>query len=166
MTGTFKIGDVAKATGLTVKTIRYYELLRLLDETERTESGYRLYRREDIERLEFIKQAKQLGLSLDEIRDILVLYEHSQAPCIHVLALLDQKLEQVETSIKELNQFRLELTRLRAESQERLEQLPEEDRICGIIERGIHARGEVALAWLEARRKDPQRTREEHRDRA
>ena len=148
-----KIGEIAKSTGLTTKTIRYYELNRLLEEPERTESGYRLYDTEDVERLEFVKKAKRLGLSLEEIRDILQLHAQRQAPCVHVLALPDQKLDQVDTIIKELDQFRLELMRLRAESQVRLEQLPEEARICGIIERGIHAKGEAAVTWLERRRK-------------
>lgn len=148
-----KIGEIAKQTGLTTKTIRYYEFHRLLEEPQRTESGYRLYGPADVERLEFIKNAKQLGLSLVEIRDILVLHEQKQAPCIHVLALLDQKLEQVGDVMRKLDEFRSELTRLRAESQVRLEQLPEDARICGIIEQGIHAKGEVALTWLEGRRK-------------
>ncbi|MDA1347287.1 MAG: heavy metal-responsive transcriptional regulator [Chloroflexi bacterium] len=153
MTGTLKIGQLAKATGLTVKTVRYYELLRLLEEPQRTESGYRLYGPKDVERLEFIKQAKQLGLSLDEIRDILVLHEQRQTPCVHVLALLDQKLEHVDVILRELDEFRTELMRLRAESQVRLEQLPDDARICGIIERGVHAKGELALTWLEGSRK-------------
>ena len=148
-----KIGEIAKATGLTTKTIRFYELHRLLEKPERTESGYRLYGPEDVERLEFVKKAKRLGLSLEEIRDILQLHEQSQAPCVHVLALLDQKLDQVDGIMRDLDEFRQELTRLRAESQVRLEQLPEDARICGIIERGIHGKGQVALTWLEGRRK-------------
>jgi len=151
MNSGMKIGELAKATGLTTKTIRYYELNRLLKEPERTESGYRIYGEADVERLEFVKKAKRLGLSLEEIREILVLHEQSQAPCVHVLALLDRKLHQVEDIIRELEEFRRELMRLRVESQVRLEQLPEESRICGIIERGVHHRGEVALAWIEGR---------------
>ena len=147
-----KIGEIAKATGLTTKTIRFYELHRLLEEPQRTESGYRMYGEEDVQRLEFIKKAKRLGLSLDEIRDILILHQQSQTPCVHVLALLDRKLGQVEDIVRELEEFRLELMRLRVESQVRLEQLPEDMRICGIIERGTHHRGEVALAWLEGRK--------------
>ena len=149
--GTMKIGELANATGLTTKTIRYYELNRLLQEPERTESGYRMYGEADVERLEFIKKAKSLGLSLEEIRDILLLYEQRQSPCVHVLALLDRKLEQVDNMISELDEFRHELLRLRLESQIRLEQLPEESRICGIIERGIHRKGEAALALVEGR---------------
>ena len=146
-----KIGELAKATGLTTKTIRYYELHRLLEDPERTESGYRMYGETDVERLEFVKKAKRLGLSLEEIRAIWILHEHSQSPCVHVLALLDQKLEQVEEIIRGLEEFRRELMRLRVESQVRLEQLPEDARICGIIERGVHHKGEVALAWIEGR---------------
>ncbi len=63
-----KIGELAKETGLTAKTIRFYEGIQLLDDPGRTESGYRQYGAEDVERLEFIKKAKRLGLSLDEIR--------------------------------------------------------------------------------------------------
>ena len=148
MNKNMKIGELAKATGLTTKTIRYYELHRLLEDPERTESGYRMYGEGDVERLEFVKKAKRLGLSLEEIREILILHEQTQSPCVHVLALLDRNLENVDGIIRDLEEFRRELIRLRVESQVRLEQLPEDGRICGIIERGVHHKGEVALAWM------------------
>ena len=118
-----QIGQLANATGLTTKTIRYYELNRLLKEPERTESGYRIYGQEDVERLEFVKKAKRLGLSLEEIRDVLQLHAQRQAPCVHVLALLDQKLDQLDDIMREMDEFRQELMRLRAESQVRQEPL-------------------------------------------
>ena len=148
MNNGMKIGELANATGLTTKTIRYYELHRLREEPERTDSGYRMYGEEDVERLEFVKKAKNLGLSLEEIRDILVLYEQRLSPCVHVLALLDRKLEQIDNMISTLDEFRRELLRLRLESQVRLEQLPEESRVCGIIERGIHRTEEVPLTLV------------------
>ncbi len=157
-----KIGEMAKETGLTTKTIRYYELNRLLEEPERTESGYRIYGQEDMERLEFVKKAKRLGLSLEEIRDVLQLHAQRQSPCVHVLALLDRKLEQLADVMREMDEFRQDLLRLRVESQVRLEQLPDDARICGIIERGIHGKGQVALNWLEGSRK---RSRGESRGR-
>jgi DNA-binding transcriptional MerR regulator len=97
----------------------------------------------------FIKKAKHLGLSLDEIKGILDLRNQRQTPCVHVLALLDQKLAQADAVIRDLSRFRRELAQLRDESKARLAELPEESQVCGIIERGIHARGELALAWLE-----------------
>ncbi len=148
-----KIGELAKLTGLTAKTIRYYELLRLLDEPERTESGYRMYGEADVERLEFVKKAKRLGLSLEEIRDILQLHAQRQAPCVHVLALLDQKLDKLDDIMREMDDFRQELMRLRVESQVRLEQIPDDASICGIIERDVHEKGQVALMWMEGRSK-------------
>ncbi|MCH9035847.1 MAG: MerR family transcriptional regulator, partial [Chloroflexi bacterium] len=59
-----KIGEAGQQAGLTTKTIRYYELLGLLHEPERTDSGYRLYEEKNVERLTFIRKAKSLGFSL------------------------------------------------------------------------------------------------------
>jgi len=146
-----KIGELAERTGFSTKAIRYYELLGLLAEPERTESGYRLYGPEDVERLEFIEKAKRLGFSLDDIRDVLVLHQQQEAPCVHVLALVEQKLRRVDGVLKELRAFRQELAGLHREAAQRLEQMPEGARVCGIIERGVHAKGEAALAWLEFR---------------
>jgi len=148
-----KIGELAKETGLTAKTIRFYEGVQLLDDPGRTESGYRQYGAEDVERLEFIKNAKRLGLSLDEIRDILKIRALSQSPCVHVRALLDQKLEQVDAVIRQLEEFRQALQQLGAESHEVVEQAAVQPCICGIIEKGIDADGQVAMAWVERRRK-------------
>ncbi|MBI4328393.1 MAG: heavy metal-responsive transcriptional regulator [Chloroflexi bacterium] len=148
-----KIGELAREAGVTAKTVRYYEQLGLLEEPPRTEARYRIYGPAHAERLEFIVQAKRLGLLLGEVRDILTLHEQRQAPCVHVLALLDQKLEQVQAIMEDLQQFQREVRRLKAESERRLAGLPVGARICGIIEQGIHARGEVALAWLEGRGK-------------
>ena len=146
-----KIGELAKRTGFTTKTIRYYELLGLVAEPERTQSGYRLYTEDDVNRLGFIEKAKRLGFSLEDIRDILALHQQQQTPCVHVLALLDQKLKQVDDVLRDLKVFQKELAGLRKESAEQLERLPAGAAICGIVERGVHARGEAALAWLEFR---------------
>lgn len=139
-----KIGELALRTGISTKTIRYYELVGLLPEAPRTESGYRLYPESDCQRLEFVKKAKALGLSLSDIRDVLALHEANQPPCVHVLALLDQKLAYMDALIQSLHEFREELARLRREASEQLERLPVGSAICGIIERGIHTRGELA----------------------
>jgi DNA-binding transcriptional MerR regulator len=70
-----RIGELATRFGLNPKTIRYYEEIGLLPRAERSDSGYRLYDEHDVERLGFIRRAKTLGLSLDEIRDILSVQE-------------------------------------------------------------------------------------------
>ena len=148
-----KIGQLAKLTGFTTKAIRYYEMLGLLPRPRRSESGYRLYSEEDRQRLEFIKKAKNLGLSLDEIGDILTLHARNQTPCIHVLALLEQKVNYIDSLIEALGEFRGELEHLRRESAKQLERLPKGSNVCGIVDQGIHVKGERALSWLAARKK-------------
>ena len=86
-----KIGQLASATGLTAKTIRFYEGEGLIPDPPRTHSGYRTYADSDVTRLEFILKAKRLGLSLDEIKGILRLHDRSEPTCMHVRALLEEK---------------------------------------------------------------------------
>ncbi|MNR75428.1 Mercuric resistance operon regulatory protein [compost metagenome] len=100
------IGDVAKQVGMNPKTIRYYEGLGLLSEPERTESGYRLYSEKDLERLQFIKGGKALGLSLTEIREILEAWNEGDSPCGHVSSLLDSKIQDLDRRIAEMTAFR------------------------------------------------------------
>lgn len=105
------IGDIAKQVDLNVKTIRYYEGLGLLAEPERTESGYRVYSAQDVERLRFIKGAKSLGLSLQEIKEIMALWGEGTTPCSHVEHLLQDKLAELDRRIAELVNFREGLAR-------------------------------------------------------
>src|SRR5574338_835028 len=66
-----KIGEVARMSGVGIETLRFYERSGLLGRPARTQSGYRLYDREVLERLDFIKRAQVLGFSLDEIKQII-----------------------------------------------------------------------------------------------
>ncbi len=67
----WKVGELAKQTGLSVRTLHYYDEIGLMKPSHHTESGYRLYATEDIVRLQQIKSLRQLGFSLEEIRDCL-----------------------------------------------------------------------------------------------
>ena len=104
-----KIGEAAQRTGLTTKTIRYYELLGLLKAPQRTYSGYRIYDQKHVDRLTFIKKAKNLGFSLEDIRETLAIHDVQGSPCVHVLALLDRKIEEVGLWVKRLQGFQREL---------------------------------------------------------
>ena len=68
-----KIGEFARRRGLTAKTVRYYELLGLLHEPQRTASGYRLYDEGDVQRLLFLRKAKDLGFSLTDVGETLAI---------------------------------------------------------------------------------------------
>lgn len=134
------IGEVAKQVGMNPKTIRYYEGLGLLSEPERTESGYRLYSEKDLERLQFIKGGKALGLSLTEIRDILEAWNEGDSPCGHVSSLLETKISDLDRRIVEMTVFR---DRLRAYKQDVDSRPPSPNTPCK------HIAGALSGEWNE-----------------
>ena len=129
-----KIGELAKATGFSTKTIRFYEAEGLIPDPPRTDSGYRAYAEADLARLAFILKAKRLGLSLDEIKGILQLHDRSEPTCIHVRSLLEEKVAQIETAIQDLLGFKEELESLRDQASRLVDCRPLGGNICSIIE--------------------------------
>ncbi|MCX5302799.1 heavy metal-responsive transcriptional regulator [Streptomyces sp. NBC_00160] len=101
-----RIGDLATASGLTTKTIRFYEQAGLLPAPPRTPGGYRDYPERTPVRLAFIRNAQSAGLTLAEIRSILALRDGGVAPCEHVTTLIDQHLADIERRLAELAQTR------------------------------------------------------------
>jgi len=108
----FFIGDIAKRFGLNPRTIRYYEMVGILPEARRTESGYRIYTDETVERLEFILKAKTLGLKLVEIREIINLYEKGEIPCECTRAIIRKKIKEIDEKISSLTDLRTRLANL------------------------------------------------------
>lgn len=104
-----RIGELADKVGVNRKTIRYYESVGLLPEPARTDSGYRIYGEDDIERLSFIRRAQQLDLSLDEIAEILAMRERGQQPCSYVLDVARTRLEELDRRIADMQRARAEL---------------------------------------------------------
>lgn len=101
-----KIGFAAKAAGVTVETVRYYEREGLLGTARRTDAGYRLYSDADVARLQFIRQAKALGFTLDDIAELLQLQDGGgtkqqvRERVQHRLADLSEKIRQL-TAIRD-----------------------------------------------------------------
>lgn len=93
------IGAIARQAGMPIQTIRYYEQLGLLLKPQRSASGYRLYGDEAVDRLVFIKKAQNLGLRLQDIREILELADRGRCPCGHVQQLLRARLEELHRKI-------------------------------------------------------------------
>jgi len=139
---TWTVGKAAKAASLSAKAVRLYEARGLLPPAGRTESGYRTYTDDDIAVLRFIRQAKTLGLSLGEIRDILDLRRGGTTPCCHVVALLDQRIRDIDRAITELRQLRHALAGTRAHA--RQSQADHADGVCGIIEHAPAPAGDTA----------------------
>jgi len=108
---TAKIGQVAHETGLSIDTIRFYEKQGLLKRSVRTEGGFRLFGLGDIDTLKFVRKAQELGFSLSEIRELLILRSDHVPACSHVKELLDQKVVAVEQKIRELQDLERSLKR-------------------------------------------------------
>ena len=126
-----RIGELAAELGINPKTIRYYEDIGLLPPAQRAANGYRLYGDADRERLRFIGKAKAVGLTLEEVGEILALRREGEPPCEHVLGLLDHKLRVVEEQLRTLAEFRQELLVLREEASKTMRG---DACVCGIIE--------------------------------
>jgi len=107
-----RIGELAERSGVSAKTIRYYEDIGLLPAPARSGSGYRDYEPSTADRLAFIRAAQAVGLSLGEIRGIVALRDEGQTPCGHVLDLLRSRAADLDRRIAELRALRGELNRL------------------------------------------------------
>lgn len=111
---TLTIGRVARSAGLAIDTVRYYEREGLLEKPARTASGYRHYRPDAVARLRFIRQAKDLGFTLSEIRELLTLKVAPGKSCADVRARARLKIADVEQRIAQLDRMRRALEKLAA----------------------------------------------------
>jgi MerR family mercuric resistance operon transcriptional regulator len=96
------IGTLSKRTGSNVETIRYYERVGLLPAPARSAGGYRLYGSEHVKRLTFVRRARALGFSIDEVRRLLDLADHRRRPCAEVRVLAGAHLADVRAKIADL----------------------------------------------------------------
>ena len=109
---TMKIGEVARLSGTGIETIRFYEREGLLLEPERRPSGYRQYDESTVERLAYIRRAKELGFTLAEIRELMELSFVSQAGCDHIRRRADAKIADIEGKIRSLQQMKRSLGKI------------------------------------------------------
>ena len=105
----FLIGQVKDISGISIRTIRYYESLGLIESLRRTKGGFRQFSWDVFARLEFIKRAQSLGLSLQEIGEILQLYDSGKPPCDDIQQKLKQKIKDINKQIDDLLDLRDEL---------------------------------------------------------
>lgn len=111
MHGGLKIGEVARRAGVTRKAIRFYERKRVLPPAQRAANGYRVYGDDAVDMLRFIKQATGLGLTLAEIKDVLVIRGGGRPPCSHVHQLLRDKARELDRKLQDLVEVRKRIGR-------------------------------------------------------
>lgn len=105
----YSIGVLAEATGTKVETVRYYERIGLLSKPGRTSSNYRSYSEAHLGRLSFIRRARDLGFTLDQVRTLLGLAESRDSDCCAVDAIAQDHLADIERKIVDLRALRREL---------------------------------------------------------
>lgn len=104
-----KIGELANASGISTKTVRFYESIGVLPEPERHTNGYRRYGDSTLERVRFITDAQAAGLSLAEIGMILDMKDSGESTCEHVVFLLEEHMDEIDRRIEELGRARSRL---------------------------------------------------------
>ena len=101
----FPIGVLSRQSGVNIETVRYYERVGLLPKPVRSQGGYRLYRAGDVERLGFIRRARDLGFSLDEVRRLLDLADQKSRSCRRVHDIAAEHLVEVRAKIADLRRM-------------------------------------------------------------
>lgn len=130
------VGKIAEATGLSKKSVRYYESEGLIPKAERSAVGYRLYSKAVISRLRFIQKAKAIGFSLDDIRGIFELSHRGRPCCDQVVNWSEKKISELDDQIRFLQQLRSKISeyqeKWKAEGRG-TKKVPEAE-ICALIE--------------------------------
>ena len=111
--GRLSIGALAKAAGVKVVTVRYYEKVKLMPEPPRSDGNYRAYKREHLRRLRFIRRCRDLGFTLDQVRELLRLSVQAKRDCTDVDRITAKHLEEIETKIADLKRLAAELRRIK-----------------------------------------------------
>jgi DNA-binding transcriptional MerR regulator len=109
----FSIGELSKATGVKVVTIRYYEHVKLMPAPPRTAGNYRIYRLEHLRRLQFVRRCRDLGFTLDQLRDLLRLSVQSRRRCSDIDRITENHLMEIEDKIADLRRLASQLRHIK-----------------------------------------------------
>jgi len=107
-----KIGLVAKLSNLTVKTVRYYADISIVNPGRNPKTGYRSYSSDDLAKLQFIRKARQFNFTIDECRELLSLYQDKNRSSKEVKRLTMEKILEIDTKLEELNSLKNQLKHL------------------------------------------------------
>lgn len=101
----YLIGELAEQCGINKETIRYYERMGIISEPSRTNSGYRMYPSEAVDRIRFIKRMQELGFSLSEIHKLLGVVDKDDERCKHMYDFVTKKIDEVRKKVKDLKRI-------------------------------------------------------------
>lgn len=126
-------GEVADVLGVGIQTLHYYEREGLITPPARSDAGYRLYSKDLVESIRFIRKAQALGFSLQQTKEVVELARKGTSPCGRVQAALAENLRELDRRLEELQTFRAELASLIEESTKRGARR-RGARVCSIVE--------------------------------
>ncbi len=109
----FTVGQVARAAGVSTKAVRLYEARGLLPVAARTAAGYRVFQESDVDTVRFIRRVRSLGLGLDAAAEILATHRSGQVPCERTGQLLEQRIAEIDHTLRELRELRATLVAAR-----------------------------------------------------
>ncbi|MGH9614267.1 MAG: MerR family transcriptional regulator, partial [Bryobacteraceae bacterium] len=113
--GALSIGTLARAAGVKVVTIRFYERIRLMPEPPRTEGNYRAYGQEHLHRLRFVRRCRDLGFTIDQIRELLRFSSQVKSDCSGIDRITAKHLEDIERKVADLKRLAAELRRINSQ---------------------------------------------------
>lgn len=109
---TFSISELARSTGCNLETVRYYERIGLMQEPQRTQGGHRFYETGAVRRLTFIRRARELGFTIDDIRSLLGLVDRRAVTCGEVQTITNHQLQSVQGKIADLRKLEIVLAEM------------------------------------------------------
>ena len=128
------VSEVARQTGISAHTIRYYVREGLLQPGKQADNQYRLFNSKEVSRLRFIRTAKMLGFTLNEIRQILEHAELGESPCADVREIIQTHIVENQRRIEEMQQLQLRMEQALSKWQDMPDSTPDGNSICHLIE--------------------------------
>jgi MerR family mercuric resistance operon transcriptional regulator len=129
MANFYTISQLARAAGVPTSTIRYYERAGLVEPTKRADNNYRVYTRETLQRIRFIRAAQATGFTLDNVHTLLALNDGDMALCQDVQPLITKRLDDVSQRLKEMRHIQRILKSMLAQCREQ-----EQDALCHVVD--------------------------------
>lgn len=133
MENTLLIKELADRLDINPKTIRFYEEEGIIPKAKRSENNYRYYTEEDFKRLAFIKKARNLGMSINEIKEIFKIRETGEMPCCTVVSMLERHEKEIQEKINEMIKFKEKISQTIGNFRKNMD-IGEKGEVCGLIE--------------------------------
>ena len=129
-----KVLELAKQLGVTAETVRFYTRIGVLRPTKDSANGYRIYSDKDLRRLRFVLNARQLGFSVDDIKEILAHADRQRSPCHTVRRLIERRLHETEQRFSETQRLRNRMQEAVTQWSRKPDKAPTGHMICHLIE--------------------------------